>query len=227
MGKLIGFDTETTGIDPKTDKILSIAYTRGSDSEDIAIRYLNWDVDVPEEASAVNGLTREKLAEIGEEPAVVLREVAEYLTSSPANLMAYNVAFDIKMLYWDLLEVGESDLARALVQKTVVDPLVIDRALDQYRKGGRKLIDVAKAFGAKYDDIDLHEADSDVRLMMRVWRLMRVKYMDELPKTAETLMEFQERAYKSWARGMNEWKRKKGYDGAIPEEWLVSWARSL
>jgi DNA polymerase III subunit epsilon len=41
----------------------------------------------------------------------------------------------------------------------VIDPLLIDKHLDRYRKGSRKLVAICEHYGAKLDDA--HEAGSD------------------------------------------------------------------
>ena len=44
----------------------------------------------------------------------------------------------------------------------MVDPLVLDRHLDRYRRGKRKLIDMCGTYGVAVDADDLHAADADV-----------------------------------------------------------------
>ena len=70
-GNVIIFDTETSGVDPEGNDILSISWIL-VDANFNAIktetRYFDWPEDerrVSNDAIAVNGLTRERLAELG------------------------------------------------------------------------------------------------------------------------------------------------------------------
>jgi DNA polymerase-3 subunit epsilon len=93
----IAFDLETTGIQPKTDAILEIGAVRfvnGAPAETFCT-LINPGRPIPPEASAVNGITDEMVAD---KPGIeaVLTELAGFCGDLP--LVAHNAPFDFKFL---------------------------------------------------------------------------------------------------------------------------------
>src|SRR5437879_6437031 len=78
-GPLAAFDTETTGVDVETDRIVSAALVvePGAGQSAEVIRWLvDPGVPVPRQARAVHGLSEEFLRLYGRPPGPVLEEVA-------------------------------------------------------------------------------------------------------------------------------------------------------
>ncbi|MGO2515654.1 MAG: 3'-5' exonuclease, partial [Corynebacterium variabile] len=68
----------------------------------------------------------------------------------------------------------------------VFDPLVVDKAKDRYRKGGRRLTQVCEHYGVTLDNA--HEASADAVAAARVaWKLTRA-YPEVVEMTADELM---------------------------------------
>ena len=97
MIKFIAFDLETTGIKPKEDMIVEIGAVLFEGSR--AIKgygtLINPGVPIPPDASAVNGITDEMVAD---KPRVneVLSDFADFCGDLP--LVAHNAPFDFKFL---------------------------------------------------------------------------------------------------------------------------------
>jgi DNA helicase-2/ATP-dependent DNA helicase PcrA len=95
-GRLVVFDTETTGVDPLQDEVIQI-YARevaaGSPGREFHF-YLKNQKPVGSSA-AVHGLTDEYLAQNGRDPKEVLSEFRDFLGSDIA--VGHNVNFDISM----------------------------------------------------------------------------------------------------------------------------------
>ena len=95
--KFTAFDLETTGIHPKTDAIVEIGAVRfdGTEPLDTFCTLINPGRPIPPEASAVNGITDEMVAD---QPTVenVLADLAEFCGDLP--LVAHNAPFDFKFL---------------------------------------------------------------------------------------------------------------------------------
>jgi DNA polymerase-3 subunit epsilon len=93
----IAFDLETTGIQPKTDAVVEIGAVRfrGSDVVGTFCTLINPGRPIPPEASAVNGITDEMVAD---QPNIetVLTELADFCGDLP--LVAHNAPFDFKFL---------------------------------------------------------------------------------------------------------------------------------
>jgi DNA polymerase III subunit epsilon len=95
--KFIAFDLETTGIQPKTDAVVEIGAVRfdGAEPVDAFCTLINPGRPIPPEASAVNGITDEMVAD---QPSIetVLADLADFCGDLP--LVAHNAPFDFKFL---------------------------------------------------------------------------------------------------------------------------------
>jgi DNA polymerase III subunit epsilon len=143
-GPLLGFDTETTGVDVTHDRIVTAALVRRVPGESTEVR--TWLIDpgvpIPAEAAAIHGITTEHAVAHGEAPGPALDEIAALIAADLAigvPVVAFNAAFDLSLLDAELARhalptLGER-LGRAVTP--VIDPLVLDRSLDRFRKGKR------------------------------------------------------------------------------------------
>jgi len=104
----IAFDLETTGIQPKTDAVIEIGAVRfcGVRPAESFCTLINPGRPIPPEASAVNGITDDMVAD---KPGIqtVLSELADFCGDLP--LVAHNAPFDFKFL----LRAVEGHRARA------------------------------------------------------------------------------------------------------------------
>lgn len=93
----IAFDLETTGIQPKTDAVVEIGAVRfrGTEVVETFCTLINPGRPIPPEASAVNGITDDMLAD---KPGIhtVLTDLADFCGGLP--LVAHNAPFDFKFL---------------------------------------------------------------------------------------------------------------------------------
>lgn len=97
-GRVISFDTETTGLgsDDEIVQIAAIEYVRGIQSR-IFSRYICPQMPMNESASLVNGITNEFLDTNGEDPKLVLSEFVDFVGAN-CLLVAHNISFDLRML---------------------------------------------------------------------------------------------------------------------------------
>lgn len=218
-GPLLGFDTETTGVDVAHDRIVTAALVR-RDAEGTTVR--TWLIDpgvpIPEAASAIHGISTEHAREHGVDPAGALTEIADAIARAMRDgvpVVAYNASFDLCLLEAELerhhLPTVSERLGGALVP--VIDPLVLDRAEDRYRKGKRKLVDLCGVYQV-VDTGHLHTADVDVVATLDVLERIvdRFPHLGELPLAA--LHDYQVTAHRAWAEAFNAWRTEKGFEGA-------------
>ena len=174
------FDLETTGIDTETSRIVS-AYVGVVDAEGTA-KGVSWladpGVEIPAGASAVHGITTERARAEGRPAAEVVAEIVAViraLLDQSVPLVIYNAAYDLTLLNRECLRYGIEPLADPT---PVVDPLVIDRAMDKYRKGKRTLEAAAEFYGVELTDA--HDAEADAVAAGRVAQAIARKYSDTL-----------------------------------------------
>jgi DNA polymerase III epsilon subunit-like protein len=91
----------------------------------------------------------------------------------------------------------------------VVDPLVIDRALDRYRKGKRTLTETSKHYRVPISEQDAHGATADALCAARVaWKLAGA-FPDELADL-EALQDKQARWHANWVDHFADYQRSLG-----------------
>lgn len=101
------FDTETTGLAPSKDRIIEIAAIRFDNGAPVALfeTLINPERDIPIEVTEINGITNEMVANA---PTIsqALPALEEFIGESA--LVAHNLEFDIKFLYYSGSVITES-----------------------------------------------------------------------------------------------------------------------
>ncbi len=124
VSREICFDTETTGLDPDNgDRLVEIGCVElidGKRTDRFFHELINPGRDVPEEASAIHGITTEKL--VGK-PA--FSEIADKLLEffDDSTLVAHNAGFDIKFINYELELCGHKKL-----KNEVIDSLMLAKS---------------------------------------------------------------------------------------------------
>lgn len=169
---LCSFDLETTGVDVTSDRIVTAAcldIDTQAPSKNMHTWLANPGIDIPTEASNVHGITTDIARRDGQDHDAVLWEVINHIRSAwdmGAALVVYNAAFDLSMLH----VLSDGDFT---IDGPVIDPLVIDKGIDKYRKGSRKLVNVAAHYGIEFDENEAHAADADCLAAARVaWKML-------------------------------------------------------
>lgn len=227
---LCALDTETTGTDVEADRLVTacVAYLDGSGKEKPRVRnWLAWPgIDIPEAASKVHGITTAVAHEEGLPAVQVIAEVTETVAEAASRgipVIAYNAPFDLTLLDRETRRYGLDPFGPALewAKALVVDPLVLDKALDRYRRGPRNLEAACAHYGVKLDGA--HSADGDALAAARVAWKIAFKYRHVGQMTPSELNAFQVKASAEQAASFREYLHKKGdhekaaqVDGAWP-----------
>jgi len=225
---LLGFDTETTGISPSRDAIVSATLVlrdpaADHDGDVVGEWVINPHQPISAGASAVNGFTNEFLQEHGAEPVDALEEIARVIAAAQNKripLLAYNAGFDLHMLNGDLARWDLPTLEQRLTEAhetLIVDPLVIDRAVS-HRKGKRTLTDTTFYYGV-HPYGDFHDATADTIAAVDLIAPMTTLYPQAGLIPLGDLMEWQRDAHQKWAVSFNEWLAAKGRH-PVSTKWL-------
>jgi DNA polymerase-3 subunit epsilon len=205
------FDTETTGLDTRHARIvtcfLGIIGPNGEVQESHSW-LANPGVDIPEQAAAVHGVTTEMAREQGRSAPDVVREIGDtvggYLASG-LPVVAYNAVYDFSILHHEMVRY---DIAPLSDPRPIIDPLVIDRAVDTYRKGKRTLGMAAAHYLVALDDS--HRADADAIAAGRVAQAILRQHEETLTGDAQWLHDQQIEWARAWAENYQKFRRGSG-----------------
>lgn len=159
------FDTETTGVDVENDRIVT-AFIGTMDRKGKLVDRWEWKIDpgieIPTGASDVHGYTTERIRLEGrkdrKEAIFEIMQRLDILDKKAIPVVIYNAPFDLTIL--------DREIRRHVGYKhfrppnRVVDPFVIDKAIDPYRKGKRILVVTAKHYGVPVLE-NAHDAEAD------------------------------------------------------------------
>ncbi|MEU1789435.1 3'-5' exonuclease [Streptomyces sparsogenes] len=225
-GPLAAFDTETTGIDVERDRIVSAALVvqRGAGSLPEVRRWLvSPGIPVPEAATAIHGLTDAHLQRHGRWPAPVMDEVARALAEQAARgtpVVVMNAPFDLTLLDRELRRHRNSSLSSYVSLRSlfVLDPRVLDKHLDRYRKGRRTLTDLCAHYGVELTGA--HDAAADATAALEVVRAVGRRFTSRLgTMTPAELHDRQTVWYASQARGLQAWFAHNGSQETCDPAW--------
>ncbi|HKH07748.1 MAG TPA: exonuclease domain-containing protein [Agromyces sp.] len=206
------FDLETTGIDVDTCRIVT-AHVGVIGVAGEVLERREWLVDpgveIPTAASLIHGVTTERARLEGQSASSAVAEIIAALTDAATRglpIVAYNAAYDLTILEREASRYGHSALPGP---GPVIDPLVIDKAVDRYRRGKRTLSATAAHYGVILDDA--HDAGADAVAAGRVAQAIARAY-PELAATAVAELHArqvdwcreQAESYQSWRRANGE-----------------------
>ena len=182
------FDLETTGVDVRTARIVT-ACVALLDASGAVVSRRDWladpGVEIPEGAAAVHGISTERARAEGRPAAEVVAEIINELRAvleRATPLVIYNAPYDLTLLRFEAERHGVAPLVEP---HPVIDPLVIDKAVDRYRKGKRTLVAAAEHYGVALDGA--HDAGVDAIAAGHVARAVAVAHAAALPATLDEL----------------------------------------
>jgi DNA polymerase-3 subunit epsilon len=215
------FDLETTGLDVRTDEIVQVAFVLvmpdGTLHPDSWSTIVNPGRDIPDGAIAVHGITSARAIAEGIPATEAHHMILDRFDSAAAQgipVVIYNVPFDIGFMH-----VRAQRLNRTLPSALLIDPLVCDRALDKYRPGSRKLIDMAAHYGCATEQ--LHDVRFDCIASVAVMRALITRY-DRLSGAAlQELQLMQADWYRAWAVDYQSYLERDGTPSPIDPGWPI------
>lgn len=213
------FDLETTGVDVDTSRIVSACIAVLDEHGGVVSRW-NWladpGIDIPDGASAVHGITTESAQEHGRPAQLVVAEIVQTLRvlfDSGIPVTVYNAPYDLSLLDRECRRHGLEPLADL---SPVIDPLVIDKAVDRYRKGKRTLEVTAALYEVPLDEA--HDAGADAIAAGRVALALLRRYPDDLDISLADLQGRQEVWHAEQAASFQEYLRtKRGDDSYVAD----------
>lgn len=206
--QLAVFDTETTGVETDTARIVSATLALLGENGEVAERYdwlLDPGVEIPDAAVRVHGITTEIARSSGIDAAVGVAQITERIAQMIDRglpLVVYNAPYDLSLLRAEQRRYGvrEADVA------PVLDPLIIDKQLDRFRKGKRTLVAVAEHYGVELGNA--HDAGEDAIASGKVMQCLARKYTATLPGDLDEIHAAQVTWAKAQAENFQQYMRR-------------------
>ncbi|MBR7837893.1 hypothetical protein KDL01_31760 [Actinospica durhamensis] len=220
-GLLGSYDCETTGRDPLEARLVSASFvTSDGHRHDFLV---DPGVEIPLETTAVHGITTEYAREHGSAPTAALERIAELLAahlSAGQPLVVFNAPYDLTLLEVELERHG----LRSLVERVgriapVVDPLVIDKAVDRFRKGKRNLESQCAHYGVHIEGA--HDAAVDAIAAMEVAKALAERYPEVGQATPDDLHRRQEEWKEASERDFAAYRQRRGEEYVPEPGWPV------
>ncbi len=209
-GPLGVLDLEATGVDPHTARIIEVALLRfeidGSSSE-LVNRLIDPGVPIPAVVTDITGISTDDVETNGGDPVEVLestRDAVTRLVDDGVPIVIYQAPYDWPLLGAELARHGLGSLP-GVPPVILIDPLVLDRHVDRYRKGKRTLDVVAAHYGVRLDDA--HRAAPDAAATAALARKIAERY-PQLHVEGPDIVALQRDAHKTWKTSLNEYLAK-------------------
>lgn len=184
--KVLIFDCETSGLHPGWNKMLQLSWQ--------LVDTTSWEVlsrqnfyfrqpskdKVEKEAIRVNGLTKERLAELGTAPrSKAIKAFAKDMKQADIRV-AHNSNFDTQFIH----EEDHKNIIQwkigycTMMYTTELCKIPSHYGYDDYK--WPKLSELAQKLDVDYSDLDLHDSSADVELTKRCFReLLRIGWLRE------------------------------------------------
>jgi DNA polymerase III subunit epsilon len=224
----IGFDTESTGLDTATARIIQAAVITHDPSGELVekdyVIYIDPGEPISASAAAIHGITAETLKEKNAmDPATGIPYLMGYIqgrsTIRGFPLVIYNAGYDWPLLMAECARIPIFDPSRTeWLKPYILDPLVIDRALDKYRKGSRKLVDVAAHYGVVMDGT-AHDAAVDARASLGVMQALIEAFPELKTRNLEEMRSLQSGWYREWSNHINSYWQENGKADRVTGSW--------
>ncbi|MFJ9327698.1 3'-5' exonuclease [Streptomyces sp. NPDC101230] len=224
QGPLVGFDLETTGTDVETDRIVTAALVRLEPDGTVA-EQRSWLLDpgvaIPEQASAIHGIGTDHARKHGARAASAVEEIAHAVAEvlrSGVPLVVMNARYDLSLLDRECARHGVESVDERIggVPSPVIDPLVIDKHVDKYRKGKRALQALCEHYGVTLSDA--HDATADAVAAVRVVRRMGERHRPVSTLPPAELHALQVRAAAEQSASLQAYLRRTANPAAVVEQ---------
>ncbi|MGD0983313.1 MAG: exonuclease domain-containing protein [Acidimicrobiales bacterium] len=217
-GPLLGFDLETTGVNPCSDVPVQVALIRwephGYGCRNVFI--VDPGREIPPGAEAIHGISTQKArhegCSLGEAAAIVHAALAR-AQKDHVPVVVMNASFDITIAVMLFRSFG----LQQIEWQALVDPLVIDRRVDRVRAGKRRLDALCEVYGVTLGSP--HDAGSDAAATLALARTIAHRYPEIARYEIGELTKVQADWHRAWALEYDLSRRENGAPGLSPGDY--------
>ncbi|WP_146339831.1 exonuclease domain-containing protein [Nesterenkonia sp. NBAIMH1] len=219
-GRVVGFDVETTSRHPAQARIVSAALAELEPGAE-AVKIREWLVDpgveIPPETTEIHGISTEYAQAEGMPAGEAVRQLVVELAKefdAGAAVVAMNAPYDFTVLKHEAARHGVG----FPLPFPVIDPLVIDKQVDKFRRGKRTLGDLCGVYKVVLDAA--HSAAADAAAAVEVAMCLAKQY-PQLQVPAAQLHEMQVSWKAEQAADFQEWLRRAKPEAVVDPAWPV------
>ena len=207
---LCSFDLETDSPNPEDAHIVTACVGTASLGEWAPKSWLlKPNRPIPAEATSIHGISTEHAESNGTSRATGVRGIRDALLTAWSKgypVVIYNAPFDLTVLDRESRRHGHGPLP---ILGPVLDGLVIDKAIDRFRRGSRRLADVCAHYGITLDGA--HESTADALASVRlVWKLASLLPDTSLRENLQEVTAWQASQYREQRLSFADYRRKRG-----------------
>ncbi|GAA2554427.1 DNA polymerase-3 subunit epsilon [Neomicrococcus aestuarii] len=212
------FDLETTGRDPHAARIVTASILVVNAKAEI-LQHREWLVNpgvrIPEEASDIHGVTTEIAERDGMDPRQAVTEISEFLDAlfQTMPVMVFNAPYDFTVLRQEAERYGVAQID----PRPVIDPFIIDKQVDKYRRGKRTLVAISEFYQVPL--INAHTSVADAAATIAVADRLAEKYPKELQIDPLLLHSNQIEWSADQAASFQEYLRRRDPSAVVDGEW--------
>ncbi|PPB50842.1 DNA polymerase III subunit epsilon [Arthrobacter pityocampae] len=175
-GPRAGFDLETTGRDPLTARIVTATIVL-VDGNGRVLEHHEWladpGIDIPEGAAAIHGVTTAHARAHGLPAGEVVHGISAVLArlfAAGIPVLAFNARYDFTVLAQE----GHRHAVPVPAPWPVIDPYVMDKQADRYRRGKRTLTAMCEHYSIPFENA--HTSAADVLATLRVGAVLAERF---------------------------------------------------
>jgi DNA polymerase III subunit epsilon len=219
---MLGFDFETTGVDRFNDVPVSYALVTvvAGDVVSTASGLIDPGREIPAGATAVHGISTERARDEGMPLSDAIEMITEVVVSASQRavpIVGMKLDYDLTILDTQAYRLSELGLVARGWQGPVLDAVVLDRHVDQYRKGSRTLAALCGLYGVEI--INAHDASADAIASVGVLLALGARYKELRDAELSALHQSQIDWHRDWAKGYDKWRVGKGMTPMDPRDY--------
>jgi DNA polymerase-3 subunit epsilon len=226
-GRLAAFDIETTGVDPDHDRIVTAAVSLVGDGQ--PSKHRSWlvdpEIEIPAGATAVHGITTEQARAEGQVSSEAVEEITAALAAQLLRgvpIIAFNARFDLTILDREAQRHGLErllDRVGGAERMLVIDPYVLDKHFDRFRRGKRTLGAVCEHYRVRLDQA--HAANADALAAARVAFRLATRVAELSAMDLQDLHREQVAWAAEQAASLEDYFRQQGREERVERVWPV------
>lgn len=212
------FDLETTGRDPQQARIVTASILL-VDGDGALMEQHEWladpGVEIPAEAAAIHGVSTERARENGQPVQQVVGQIAAVLArlfAAGIPVLAFNARYDFTVLARE----GERQGVEVPLSFPVLDPYIMDKQADRFRRGKRTLTAMCEHYGVPFENA--HTSAADVQATLRVAAVLAARF-PRLQHPADALHASQVVWAARQAESFQEYLRREDPSAVVEGRW--------